>query len=143
MLLSIVGRGGMGIRTTNGKNTLDTKHISAHGSTHDQRNHVQIQPTPSPLHCDLQHIRIPSTKLCVCVCVCAREHVCVIFILKVVFRKLSFIKYMIGIMLKEALLFLLFFFFFFVFLDYVKYKYYRQQQFLQQKNKKNKEEKKN
>ena len=101
----------MGIRTTNGKNTLDTKHISAHGSTHDQRNHVQIQPTPSPLHCDLEHIRIPSTKLCVRVR--AREHVCVIFILKVVFRKLSFIKYMGGIMLKEALLFLLFFFFFF------------------------------
>ena len=139
MLLSIVGRGGMGIRTTNGKNTLDTKHKSAHGSTHDQRNHVQIQPTPSPLYCDLEHIRIPSTK--VCVCVCAREHVCVIFILKVVFRnKLSFIKYMGGIILKEALLFLLFFF---VFLDYVKYKYYRQQQFLQQKNKKNKEKKKN
>ena len=113
MLLSIVGRGGMGIRTTNGKNTLDTKHKSAHGSTHDQRNHVQIQPTPSPLHCDLEHIRIPSTKLCVCVC--AREHVCVIFILKVVFRKLSFIKYMGGIMLKEALLFLLLFFFFFFF----------------------------
>ena len=106
----------MGIRTTNGKNTLDTKHISAHGSTHDQRNHDQIQPTPSPLHCDLEHIRIPSTKLCVCVCVCAREHVCVIFILKVVFRKLSFIKYMGGIMLKEALLFLLFFFFFSFFL---------------------------
>ena len=48
-----------------------------------------------------------------CVCVRAREHVCVIFILKVVFRKLSFIKYMGGIMLKEALLFFLFFFFFF------------------------------
>ena len=61
----------------------------------------------------LEHIRIPSTKLCVCVR--AREHVCVIFILKVVFRKLSFIKYMGGIMLKEALLFLLFFFFFFRF----------------------------
>ena len=75
-----------------------------------------------------------------CVCVRAREHVCVIFILKVVFRKLSFIKYMGGIMLKEALLFFLFFFFFF-FLDYVKYKYYRQQQFLQQKNRKNKEKK--
>ena len=140
----------MGIRTTNGKNTLDTKHISAHGSTHDQRNHVQIQPTPSPLHCDLEHIRVLSTKVCVCVCAGAREHVCVIFILKVVFRKLSFIKYMGGIMLKEALLFLLllflfffFVFFFFVFLDYIKYKYYRQQQFLQQKNKKNKEEKKN
>ena len=109
MLLSIVGRGGIGIRTTNGKNTLDTKHISAHGSTHDQSNHVQIQPTPSPLHCNLEHIRIPSTKLCVCAR--AREHVCVIFILKVVFRKLSFIKYMGGIMLKEALLFLFFFFF--------------------------------
>ena len=65
----------MGIRTTNGKNTLDTKHISAHGSTHDQRNHVQIQPTPNPLHCDLEHIRIPSTKLCVCVC--ARANMCV------------------------------------------------------------------
>ena len=79
MLLSIVGRGGMGIRTTNGKNTLDTKHKSAHGSTHDQRNHVQIQPTPSPLHCDLEHIRTPSTKLCVCVCVCARACVCDIY----------------------------------------------------------------
>ena len=73
MLLSIVGRAGVGIRTTNGKSTLDTKHISAHGSTHDQRNHVQIQPTPSPLHCDLEHIRIPSTKLCVC----ARARACV------------------------------------------------------------------
>ena len=113
MLLSIVGRGGMGIRTANGKNTLDTKHISAHRSTHDQRNHVHIQPTPSPLHCDLEHIRVPSTKLCVCVR--AREHVCVIFILKVVFRKLSFIKYMGGIMLKEALLFLLLLFFFLFF----------------------------
>ena len=123
MLLSIVGRGGFGIRTTNGKNTLDTKHISAHGSTHDQWNHVQIQRTPSPLHCDLEHIRIPSTKLCVCVCVCvcarAREHMCVIFILKVVFRKLSFIKYMGGIMLKEALLFLLLLFFFFFFFFFV------------------------
>ena len=77
MLLSIVGRGGMGIRTTDGKNTLDTKHISAHGSTHDQKNHVQIQPTPSPLHCDLEHIRIPSTKLFVCVCVCAHARACV------------------------------------------------------------------
>ena len=92
MLLSIVRRGGKGIRTTNAKNTLDTKHILAH----DQRNHVQIQPTLSPLHCDLEHIRIHSTKLCVCV----RAHVCVIFILKVVFRKLSFIKYVGGIMLK-------------------------------------------
>ena len=40
---------------------------------------------------------------------------CVIFILEVVFRKLSFIKYMGGIVLKEALLFLLLFFFFFFF----------------------------
>ena len=40
--------------------------------------HVQIQPTPSPLHCDLEHIhRIPSTKLCVCVCVCVCMCVCV------------------------------------------------------------------
>ena len=56
--------------------------------------------------------------MCVCVCARAREHVCVccvIFILKVVFRKLSFIKYMGGIVLKEALLFLLLFFFFFFF----------------------------
>ena len=75
---------------------------------------------------------------------CARASVCVIFILKVVFRKLSFIKYMGGIMLKgSAFSSVFFFFFFFVFLDYVKYKYYRHQQFLQQKNKKNKEEKKN
>ena len=61
--------------------------------------HVQIQPTPSLLHCDLEHIhRIPSTKLCVCVCARARVCVCVIFILKVVFRKLRFIKYIGGIM---------------------------------------------
>ena len=89
-------------------------------------NHVLIQPTPSPLHCDLEHIhRIPSTKsvcVCVCVCVCVRARacvcVCLIFILKFVFRKLSFIKYMGSIMLNEALLFLrllLFFFFFFFF----------------------------
>ena len=81
MLLSIVGRGGMGIRTTNGKKHIRHKtYISSWKHAHDQvmirGNHVQIQPTPSPLHCDLEHIhRIPSTKLCVCVC--ARAQACV------------------------------------------------------------------
>ena len=75
------------------KNTFDTKsYISSRKHAHDQLmirgNHVQIQPIPSPLHCDLEHIhRIPSTKsVCVCVCVCvlcvcvcarARASVCV------------------------------------------------------------------
>ena len=142
MLLSIVGRGGMGIRTTNDKKHIRHKtYISSWKHAHDQLmisgESRSNSATPSPLHCDLEHIhRIPTTKLCVC----ARASVCVIFILKVVFGKLSFIEYMGGIILKEALLFFLLFF---VFLDYVKYKYYRQQQFLQQKNKKNKEEKKN
>ena len=140
MLLSIKGRGGMGIRTTNGKNTLDIKHISAHGSTHDQRNHVQIQPTPSPLHCDLEHIRIPSTKLCVCVCVCARACVCDIYF-KSCISQVKLYKIHGRYYVERGSAFSSFFFF--VFLDYVKYKYYRQQQFLQQKNKKNKEEKKN
>ena len=86
--------------------------------------------------------------VCVCVCVCMCKCVCArerdrererernrererdIF-LKVVFRKLRFIKYMGGIMLKEVLFFFccccchcVFFFFFFIFLDYVKYNYY-------------------
>ena len=35
----------------------------------------QIQPAPSPLHCNLENIHIiPSTKcVCVCVCVCVCE----------------------------------------------------------------------
>ena len=65
----------MGIRTTNDKKHIRHKtYISSCKHARDQ-NHVQIQPTPSPLHCDLEHIhRIPSTKLCVyararaCVC---------------------------------------------------------------------------
>ena len=104
----------MGIRTTNDKKHIRHKtYISSCKHARDQLmirgNHVQIQPTPSPLHCDLEHIhRIPSTKLCVCAP--ARACVCVIFILKVVFRKLLLIKYMGGIMLKkEALLFFFFF----------------------------------
>ena len=104
MLLSIVGRGGMGIRTTNGKNTLDTEHISAHGSTHDQRNHVQIQPTPSLLHCDLEHIRIPSTKLCVR----ARACVCDIYF-KSCFSQAKLYKIHGRYYVERALLFLLFF----------------------------------
>ena len=115
MLLSIVGRGGMGIRTTNGKKHIRHKiYISSWKHAHDQLMNSgesrSNSATPSPLHCDLEHIhRIPSTKLCVCVC--ARERVCVIFILKVVFDKLiSFIEYMGGIILKEALFFFFFFF---------------------------------
>ena len=74
---------------------------------------VQSQPTPSPLHCDLEHIhRIPSTN-CVCVCVCVRVRACVpvyvrvcVLLFEVVFRKLRFIKDMGRIMLnEEALLF--------------------------------------
>ena len=127
----------MGIRTTNGKNTLDKKHVSAHGSTHDQRNHVQIQPTPSPLHCDLEHIRIPSTKLFVCVR--ARACVCDIYFKSCISQvKLYKIHGRYYVERGSAFSsFFFFFFFFFVFLDYVKYKYYRQQQFLLQKNKKN------
>ena len=130
----------MGTRTTNGKNTFDTniyqlmEALMIRGITFKSSQHQ----VPCIVILSILEYLVQNC-VCVCVCVRAREHVCVIFILKVVFRKLSFIKYMGGIMLKEALLFLLLFFP--VFLDYVKYKYYRQQQFLQQKNKKNKEKK--
>ena len=78
------------------KYTFDTKKIYMRVEARPTLDQVQVQPTPSPYHCDLEHIhRIPSTKLCV--------RVCVIFILIVVFHKLRFIKDMGGIMLKEAL----------------------------------------
>ena len=119
------------------KCTFDIKHISAHGSTplmiRGYQVQVQIEPTPSPLHCDLEHIqRIPI--LCMRACVRARVCMWVIFILEVVFRMLRLIKDMGCIMLKEAL-FLFFLLFFFVF----QHNYYHQQQFLQQ-NKNKKEE---
>ena len=80
MLLSIMGRGGMGIRTTNGKIHIRHKtYISArkHAQLMIKGYQVQIQPTPSPLHCDLEYFhRIPSTSVCVCVCVCACACVC-------------------------------------------------------------------
>ena len=107
MLLSIVGRGGMGTRTTNGKNTFDTniyqlmEALMIRGITFKSSQHQ----VPCIVILSILEYLVQN-----CVCVRAREHVCVIFILKVVFRKLSFIKYMGGIMLKEALLFLLLFF---------------------------------
>ena len=107
-----------------------------------RENHVQIQPTPSPLHCDLEHIRIPTTKLCVC----ARARACVCDIyFKSCISQVKLYKTHGRYYVERGSAFyssssssFFFFFFFFVFLDYVKYKYYRQQQFLKQKNKKNK-----
>ena len=83
MLLSAVGRGGLGIRTTSSKIHVRHKtYISVwkHARLMIRGYHVQIQPTPSPLHCDLEHIhRIPSTNVCVCVCVSVCVCVCDIY----------------------------------------------------------------
>ena len=97
MLLSIVERGGMEIAQQMAKYTFDTKHMSAwkHAQLMIRGYQVQIQPTSSPLHCDLEHIhRRPSTKcVCVCVCVCVSVCVCVCVCVCDIYFKLYFASY--------------------------------------------------
>ena len=80
MLLSIVGRGGMGIRTTNGKRHIRHKTYSSswkHAQLMIRGYHVQIQPTASPLLVILSIFIEYLVCVCVCVCVCACVRACV------------------------------------------------------------------
>ena len=110
----------MGIRTTKlAKYTLDTKHISAHGSTPNSLSEgIELKSSQHQVPCIMILsilIKYLEQNVCVCVRVCVRAcvRVCDNYF-KLYFSDKG------GIMLKEALLFFYFILFiFFVFLDCV------------------------